>query len=448
MSVTSYRKRQRASLVGLVVGLSTALFADALYAEDLQQVYERAQAQDPQLAAVEAQYRATTEGVPQARAAAFLPNATINAEASLNRQDITSQFGRGGVSTFNNYQYALTVNQPVYHPDRWIAVKQADRRIAQALAQLAAARQELIVRTAERYLDVLYAQDSLSFAQAEVAALGRQLDQAQARFKVGLVAITDLQEAQAGRDLAQARVIEATNALDNAREALGEVTGRVGESLAPVGNTVPFITPEPADLERWQETALAQNREIAAAALAADVAKDDIRRQFSGHLPSLDVVGSYGVSSRGGQFAADSESGSIGLQLTVPLYAGGSVNSRTREAEHRYQQTLDQLEQQRRETHRQTHDAYLGVVTGISRVQALMQAVSSNETAVAAAQAGTAVGTRTAVDVVVAQRALAQAQRDWARARYDYLLNHLRLKRAAGTLAPEDVQRVTGWLQH
>jgi outer membrane protein len=417
-------------------------------AEDLWQVYQLAEKKDPQLAAQQASYLAITERRPQAIAQAFLPTAQVDAAGSLNRQDITSAFGRGGVSTFNNYNYQLTVKQPVYHHDRFVALRQANKTIQQAEAQLGAARQDLIVRVAERYFEVLAAADNLRFAEAEKTALERQLEQSRKRFEVGLIAITDLQEAQAGHDRAVAQEIEARNQLENARESLREVIGSDPKDVVQLGQTIPLVSPEPANIEKWTETAMRQSLQITAADLAAAIADEEIKRQRAGHLPSLDIDGSYGFSSRGGQFAADTEAGTIGLALTVPVYEGGAVVSRTREAKHKHQEALDRLEQQRRATHRNTRSAYLGVVANINRVKALEQAVVSNQTAVQATQAGFEVGTRTGVDVVTAERALFQGRRDFARARYDYVLNSLRLKLAAGTLSPEDMVQVNAWLNH
>ncbi len=436
--------------LSLAVLLGVTLAATAtVRAEDLWQAYQWAEKKDPQLSAQEANYLAVTEKLPQARAQAYMPKAQVDAAGSVNRQDITtSTVGRGGVSTFINTSYELTVTQPVFHVDRFVQVQQADKNILQAQAQLGAARQDLIVRVAERYFEVLAAMDSLQFAEAEKTALQQQLEQSRKRFEVGLIAITDLQEAQAGHDRAVAQEIETRNQVENAQEALREVVGNDPRHLAQLGSSLPLAMPQPADIDKWTQTALRQSLQIAAAQHAADVAEDEIKRQRAGHYPSLDINGSHGYTDRGGQFPAQTEASSIGLALTVPVYEGGAVVSRTREARHRHQEALDRLEQQRRATHRGARSAYLGVISNINRIKALEQAVVSNQTAVQATQTGFEVGTRTGVDVVTAERTLFQGRRDFARARYDYVLNSLRLKQAAGTLSPEDVVQVNAWLKH
>lgn len=431
--------------------LAACLVSAPVPAADLLSSFALAERNDPEYRSTLASRDATRELRPQARANLWLPVVQLSAETIQNWQTIEStlQFGGTGSSSpeFNSRQYQLNVRQPVYHYDRWVALKQADLAISQADTEVGAALQALIIRVAERYFDVLAAEDNLEFAAAEKNALQRQLDQARQRFEVGLIAITDVQEAQAGYDLAVALEIQAINALDNAREALREVTGQYQEDVARLGTDMPLIQPDPADIDEWTQTALNQNLSLQAARQAADRAMEEIRLQYSGHLPSLDLVGGYGSSITGGRFGdTEIDAGSIGLQMTLPIYEGGRVSSRTRQAEHLHRESLERLEQARRSAQRQSRDAYLGVISGISQVQALNQAVVSNQSALEATEAGFEVGTRTAVDVVTSQQALSRAQRDFARARYDYVLNLLRLKQAAGTLAPEDVALVNDWL--
>ena len=404
-------------------------------AENLLQVFELAQASDPEYLATGAENRAAQEIRPQALAG-LLPIVNVSADAAWNERQRSDDY--------RSHTLILNIAQPIYRRDRRIAVDQAGSRIARADALYAAARQDLMVRVAERYFRVLEAKDELSFAQATLEAFEQQLNQSRQRFEVGLIAITDVEEAKAGFDLARAQLIAAENALDTAREALRETSGEYQERLAPLGD-MPMVTPEPADIDKWTEVALGQNLRMLAAGHQTETARREIERVQAGNSPTLDAVGSYGLNdstSRGG----DTRNVSIGLRLNMPLYTGGSVLSRTRESRHRYQQTLDVLERERRRAQRETRDAYLGVNSGISRVIALEQAVRSSETAAEAIEAGFQVGTRTSVDVLDAQRDLFRARRDLAEARYSYVLDVLRLKRAAGVLSEDDLRQISIWL--
>src|SRR5918999_2778140 len=452
----------------MVAGIGVAA---PIGAEDLATIYTLAEQQDPQFQQVEASRRAILEAKPQARAQLMLPSVTISANVTRNFQDISVPqaqvsdislidtqgrpiplrdllgVSRSGYTEFTSGDYTLSITQPVYHYDRTLQYRQADTRIQQANAEFGAARQDLIVRVAERYFDVLAAIEFLEFAGAEKQALFQQLDQAKQRFEVGLVAITDVQEAQAGYDRAVADRIQAENLLENAREALRELTNQYHQTLLKLGEEIPLIAPVPPDIDRWIAKSLEQNLRLAAAFQATKVARQEIARQSAGHRPTLDLIASHGFSTTGGRFgAADIDSSAIGLQFNLPIYQGGQVNSRTREAQHRHEEVLARLEQERRAAHRQAHDAYLGVITGISRVKALRQAVISNQTSSEATQAGFEVGTRTGVDVVNAQREVVRAKRDYAQSRYDYILDTLRLKRAAGMLTPTDLTPINTWL--
>lgn len=267
---------------------------------------------------------------------------------------------------------------------------------------------------------------------------------------MGLSAITDVQEAQARYDTAVATEIRAQNQLESAREQLREIIGEQRENLDPVRDTdFRLVTPEPQAQQSWVDTALQQNPGLAAARAGSEAARQQIQIARSGHYPTLDANASYSYldSNFGGFRELERNDGTIGLQLAVPLYQGGAVNSRTREARFRFDEARERLDVTQRAIERQTRDAYRGVVTGISEVRAAEQARTSSTTALDAAQTGFEVGTRTIVDVLDAQRALTQAELTLYLARYNYLLNTLRLKQAAGTLAPDDLQAITGWLE-
>lgn len=438
-------------LACLVLALLLVLHPGAdVRAIDLVGIYQLALTSDPVYQAAGAANRAAQEVKAQARGQ-LLPNVDLSASASKNFLDVTksNSVSRLGSSDFSSNEYSLNLTQPVFRRDLFIQLGQADSRIEQADAEYEFALQELMLRSAQRYFDVLRAKDTLTFARSALEAFEQQLNQSRQRFEVGLIAITDVEEAQAGFDLARAEVIAAENQLDVAREALREVTGEYNRDLEGLSDRLTLVPPEPADIDRWTEIALKQNLRLAASLSSSEIARGEIRRQSAGHLPTLDIVGSYGrdESTGGASGGSTFEQSAIGLQLNVPIYQGGLTVSRTREARHLYQQSLDLVEQQRRAVERQTRDAYLGVISGISRVRALEQAVRSTESARAAIEAGFQVGTRTSVDVLDAERDLFEAKRNLSASRYDYIIDTLTLKQAAGTLSPEDLGLINAWLQ-
>ncbi len=406
---------------------------------------------DPEYQSAVAANLAAQELSPQARSF-LLPNLSAGGAVRHNYADVRkSGTGPTGTTDWGDQQADISLTQPVYHRDLWIQLEQASLRTQQANAEFAFARQELMVRVSERYFDVLRARDQLAFAEAALEAFGQQLKQAQQRFEVGLIAITDVEEAQAGFDLATADVIAAENDLDNAREALREVAGLYTTDLASLGEAMPLVRPEPADINQWTETALRQNLQITAARHASANAKEEIDRIESGHYPTLDLVGrtQYFNSDGGiGGIATSNRTidGQVGLELNIPIYEGGLVVSQTRESRHLYQQSLDDLERQRRAVQRQARAAYLNLESEISRIKALTQAVKSTVSAKEAVDAGFQVGTRTSVDVLNAERRVFEARRDLAFSRYDYVINRLTLKQAAGTLSETDIERVNSWL--
>lgn len=429
----------------LTVACACLLAASAARAEDLLQIHALAVQHDPQWRGAQAALAAGREAGPQGLAQ-ILPTASLS--ASTTRNDLENRVTAAS-QTYTSKGYTLSVSQPVFRADNFARYRQADSQVAQAEAQGAAAEQDMLLRVAQRYFDELAAADALDVARAERTAIERQLEQAKKRFEVGLIAITDVHEAQAGYDLSQARAIAAENALDVARAALSEVTGQTHGVLKPLKEDIPLITPEPRDLKAWVDKALAGNLSLIAAQHGADVARENISRARSGHLPTLDLTGSMADSeSTGGNFGrSDSLTKSVGLQFALPLFAGGATASAVRQAEALWDQAKEAQEQARRAAERAAKSGYLSVQADISRVTALKQALVSADSALKATEAGFEVGTRTIVDVLTAQQNLYRARGDYLKARYDYLLNTLRLKLAAGTLATADLQAINGWLQ-
>lgn len=434
-------------LAALVALLAAPLLARA---DNLLDVYRLAAQSDPTLKAAEAARQAVAQAKPESRALLF-PDINATASAARTRQNQTFNnpfFGSTLNETFNTHAYSLNLVQPIYRHSTFVLLRQADARIGQADAQYRATQQAVMLQVAQRYFAVLSAEDNLRFVRAEKAAIARQLEQAHKGFEAGLGTITDVQEAKARYDLAVAQEIAAQNAVANSREALGELTGRYHETLAGLGKGMPLVEPQPADVKRWTAAALRRNLRVTAARYAVKVAREQVDLRRSGYYPTLDLVGSRSKSVSGERlFGGDTTSTSIGVQLKVPLFQGGLVSARTRAAAYRYNEAQDQLEQARRAVLRQTRDAYLGVISGISRVQALQQALSSNESSLQATEAGYRAGTRTIVDVLNAERELYRARRDYADARYQYLLETLRLKQASGSLALSDLEKINAWLE-
>jgi outer membrane protein len=415
----------------------------SLRAEDLLDVYRMAQQSDPTLRAAEAGNQAAQQGRAQSRAA-LLPQVNLNANMTQNQRD------SGGTSSdYDSNGYTLSLVQSLYHHDYYKQLKKADAGIAQANALYEAARQGLILRAAEAYFNLLAAQDSLTTAEATQRAIAQQLRQTQQRFEVGLTAITDVHEAQAGYDAAVAAGIAASNGLDIAREELREITGQEPLAPATLQEKMPLLTPEPADIGQWAERAQSQNLSLLAAEAAARAAAEELNRREAGHYPTLDLVANRSYSDTTDDQVTGNgtyENSSIGIHLSVPIYSGGLTTAQSSEARALYAQAQESLEAQRRATVREVRSAYLGVTAGISQVLARKQALSSAQIALEATQAGFEVGTRTAVDVLNSQQVRHSAQSEYHRSRYDYLLATLRLKQAAGSLSEDDITLVNGWL--
>jgi outer membrane protein len=432
--------------------IAAACYSSVGYSEDLLDVYQLSVNSDPTLLAEAASRDAVGELKAQARAA-YLPQVNLTAsETKVWQQRSAARFS--GNVQLNEHGYTLSITQPIYRRANLVQQEQADIAIEGADASYFAAQQALIVRVAERYFDVLKRQDDLAFAKAELEAIAKQQEQTKLRFEVGLATITDVTESQAAYDLANASLIAANNELANSRERLRETSGKYLQQLTGLESESPLVSPQPADIDEWSNTAIQQNPTLLVAASEVNNAKQTIELRKSGHYPTLDVVAQKNYSSQSdsinniftGDGTIKSQNDSIGLQFNLPIYLGGSVNSQTREARFRLEQAMQNEEQQRRMVMRQTREAYNGVIAGISQVKALKQAVLSNEKALESSEAGYEVGTRTTVDVLNARRNLFSARRDYAASRYDYIVNSLRLKQAAGIVSVDDLQQINQWL--
>ena len=432
--------------------LSICLFllSGTAQANSLISVYEQGLKNDTQLQAAAHQRDALIEARPQARAA-YLPQ--ITAGYGYSRDNTTTTVDPPNVCDFvantsrcktndTTRGLTLTLNQNLFNWQALQQIRQADDQVAIAEAAYRAAQQDLVLRVAQAYFSALSASDSLRSTEAENKAVERQLEQARKRFEVGLSAITDVQDAQARYDLTVAGIIGARQTLDSAMEGLAVITGQLPDKLIALQEDIPLPAPDPANVNDWISAARENNLALIASRLTADAAKKGIEVARSGHIPSLALRDQYTDGSQGGRFAAEQQQNSIGLQLSVPIYSGGFVRSGVRAASATHEQRIAEYEGQKRQVDRQTRDAYQGVLAGASRVKALKQAVLSNTTALQASETGLEVGARTAVDVLNAEGLLYAAQRDYYRARYDYLYSVLALKAAAGRLGVKDLEEI------
>lgn len=427
------------------------LFSGTLQAQNLLETYDLALQNDPFLRQSYANKMAVDETKMQS-IARLLPSVNAGASTVYNWSDQKSIFNENfpGQSSKNEYwdnRFSINLVQPVFHWDMWVQLSQSEKQIAQADASYLAEQQRLILKTTNAYFDVLAAQDDLTFSLAEQNTIARQLEQAQQRFDVGLIAITDVYEAQAGYDQSRADVIAAENAVSNAKEALQVIIGPNLDKLSNLGEELPLPLPEPNDIEEWSSQALNQNLQILVAQSESEIAQENINFQRSGHYPTLDIVGQFGLNDTTGNLWAHGNTENIGLQLNIPIFEGGAVTSRTRQAEYQHTQTQEALIATQRAVTKEVKDAYRAVIDSISQVSALQSAVKSGKSALEATEAGFEVGTRTMVDVLSATRNYTSAQSRYSKSRYAYLVSGIRLKNAASTLDIADIEAINRYLE-
>lgn len=454
--------------LSLAVALAFVVASPVASADDLLQIYRDARQSDPQLAGAESTKLATDENVDQARAL-LLPQ--LDASLGLQRRHGSSGgsefiYDTDGNPTLINVTSSNrtwtrningSLNQSILDLSRWSALKASRAQADAGSATLESAQQALFIRVASAYFAVLTAEDALRFTQANEQALNRQMEQAQQRFEVGLSAITDVNDAKAQHDTAVANVIAAQNTLDDNREALRQLTGKMPGELKKLRDDLPLDKPSPEDPEAWVAVAEKENPTLRSAAFQLDAANQNIATQRSGHLPTLNgqviysKLPSWGdrwSSSSAGSTHTNSEqwSTTVGVTLSVPLFSGGATQSRVRQAIHNRDYSEDLLEQNRRDVVRTTRNSYRAVIAGASQVEATRQAVISAQSSLDATQAGYEVGTRTIVDVLISQQQLLSAQSNYSQARHAFVLNGLVLKQAAGIIALSDLESVNALL--
>jgi outer membrane protein len=439
--------------ISFSIGAIALVFSSCVQALDLKEALERAEQYDATLRSAMADYMAAEELYPQSRAS-LLPD--INANAFIARSGIEIERPDETQSLYYDTDgYGITLNQVIFNKAFWDTMEQSEALVAQAAASYEVAKQELIIRVARAYFNVLGAQDNVAFTKAEKEAIGRQLEQSRERFNVGLIAITDVRESQASYDNAVANEIVARNTLRNNIEALRVIIGDPVDELVPLAEKFPLLLPEPGDIEQWQEMALDGNLSLKASRYALTAAKENYEGSRAGHYPTVNLRASHEFDSSdnsifgaisGFSDSRDTTTNDLRMTLSLPIYQGGGTSARARQANAEVWSAQAQVDQAIRTTVQQVRDAYLGVEASVSSVQAFYQALVSAKTSVEATEAGFEAGTRTSVDVLLVQGRQYEAERNYARSRYDYLLVLLELQRAAGSLTREDVWQINEWL--
>lgn len=418
--------------------------ASGVRSETLAEVYALARQGDPKYLAARHEFEAMSLSIDEARAGLF---PTLNYEASRTEteQNILSSDNpvfSSGRSSFPTTNQSLILSQPLFKVSAWRRYQQSKATVKQAAATLADAEQDLVLRVATAYLGVLAAQDALGFAKTERESLKRSFDLVDTRFKNGLVTVVTLHDARARLAVKESDIVTAQNDLEDKRQALKELTGRDIQYVVPMPGEIPMPPPQPAVMEEWVAAALTNNPAVEARVQAVDVARQEIERQKAARYPVVDFTANVNRRKTGGSLfggGSDVRTNEYTLRLTVPLFDGFLTSTVTEQAAKRYLGRQDELELQRRQLERLTRAAYQGVMSGVARGEALRQSIVSLESARTLKDEGYKAGLGTVLALLDAERDLYAAKRDAAQARYEFLLNTLRLKQAVGTLTENDL---------
>jgi outer membrane protein len=444
------RKMLKRTLEILIAAAMSASLSGAA-AEDLVQIYRDALASDPVLASAKATWEATQELVPQARAG-LLP--AVNLAANANEQDFNDRLRTDPTTTiherFPSYAYTVSASQPLYRPQNSIALNQATQQVGQGDFILASSQQDLIVRVIQAYLDVLLARFNIELTESQKAAVSENLAQAKRNFEVGTATITDTNDAQAKYDQIVAQEISAQNDLDNKLATLRAIIGRAPKELKGFTGKFQPQLPVPGTLDPWVEKAISENYQVRIAQANLDIASLEVDRQRAGHYPTVDLVASFNQGYAGaaattganGAFASESRLGLIGLQLNVPIYQGGAISSRVRQAVANQEKARQDLEFARRNAQLQAQTSFSGVTNGVAQVKAFEQALASAQVSYDSNKLGLEVGVRTNLDVLNQQQQVFQTRFNLAQSYYNFVINNLRLKQAVGTLTDADVEEI------
>jgi outer membrane protein len=406
-------------------------------AGELAEIYKQALNNDPQLKAAEASYKAGSEAGTQGRAG-LLPNVALNANTTSIHAESAN---------FNNHGYTLSLSQPVFDAAAWFNFKRSNVLSEQAALQFELEQQNLISRTVEAYLGVLRAKSALATSQAQERAIKRRLDQVNAQFEVGLIAITDVQEAQASFDNARVARISAEGDLDNSYEALERLTGSSFGSVSQLSENYPVDTPIPAEPAPWLEKAWQGNIGLKLADMNSEAARRSAQAAHAGHYPTLSLTASHDYDDGTAVSDDGSETNSVGLTLSMPIYSGGATSSKSRELEQRLLEAQYNREDTLRSVTQSTRSLLRNLKTGALSVQALKQSIKSSQTALEATEEGYKVGTRNVVDVLQAEQQLYSSQLEYANARFNFVQNLMTFKQQLGTLSPEDINELDSWIE-
>jgi len=414
-----------------------------VYAEqNLLSLYEIAEQNDPATSKISYQQNIAQERWLE-RLGYLLPDLSLSAKTSsehLNNRKNT--FQRKGKQDYYKNTLSLSLTQPIIRWDAWVQLTQADNEIAKTESDFYAAQQALMLRVAEAYFGVLESQEQVKLSQSEKIAIQEQLNQAKDSLAVGLRSKTDVYEAEAAFAKAIAREIEVKNQLSDSKELLKEIIGDIKIELRTLGENIPLIKPSPNNTVKWTTAALQNNVEIIAMINALEISKKEVSVQWGGHLPRIDIVGNYYVADDNSTFGLRGDTASIGVQVSLPLFQGGSTQARIRQAEYQMKISEEELKRVQRSVKKEVRNAYRGVLSTISRVDALKKAVIASEQAVKGTKAAFQAGTRTMVDVLSEQRILYANKVDYSNARYTYLYNSLKLKKWAGSLSTQDLRKI------
>jgi outer membrane protein len=458
-AMTSPRISRLRSLPAALALACCSVFAPLTQAEDLLQIFNLAADNDPEIRQARAQFKAQHTLVDQGRSL-LMPNISLTGRTSRDTTGIDGTPPASGglfrlpqhdfANGFNTKGYGLNLRQALFNAEAWYAFQSARKGDEVAVLNLARAEQQLIIRVATAYFDVLRSKANLASFEAEEAAALQVLEQTQQRFDVGLIPITDVYDSQASADLANVNRLVEENNFRQRLEVLESITGRPFEDVAMLLETFPIAAHE-TPMEEWVEIALQTNPTVRSAELDFDAKKDDAKSARARMLPTLDLAVNYNWNQSGNPLSFTpnlaSESSQVTLNVTVPLYTGGLNNSRLRQAYYTRDASEEALLKAKRDNTLSTRNAWRSVETDVRAVQARARAIVSAESALEATQVGAEVGTRNVVDVVLAQRLLFQAQRDYANARFNYVINTLTLKQSAGTLSPQDVLDLNAWMR-
>lgn len=428
--------------------LSLLFVSTGLYAADLIQIYRLAQQNDPSFAAAKATLEAGQEKAPQGLSG-LLPVIAASVDSTRNHVEVTPlTTATHSTSKYNSHGYTVSLSQPLFRWQNWIAYGQSQQMVAQAEAHFVQARQDLILRVAQAYFDLLYAQDKLASVQSNKKAIAQQLESAKKHFEVGTATITDTHEAQARFDLACAQEIAAFNDLDVQRTALLTMLDKDPGSLAPTRSGITIAPPQPARIDQWVSAAENEAIAVQIQRIGLEIANAEVGKQRAGHLPTVDLVATSGktrsLSALGS--LADSRANTIGVQINIPLFQGGYVQSRSREAVAQRRAAEAMLESARLGAAQTARQHYLGVVNGVAQIKALEAGLTSSLLALDANKLGYEIGVRINIDVLNAEQQVFITRRDLAKARYETLMAQLRLKAAVGALGEDTLQQINALL--